>query len=268
MAIMFVVSSLIIIGVNYDMIPLAVNQIWEGAFQPDAAFGGIVGVLIVGFQRAAFSNEAGVGSAPIAHSAVKTRYPASEGITALIGPFVDTVVVCFMTASVIIISNAKHNLFEYGNVVDSTNVLLNGSGEKIGGVDLTSLAFDSAIPHFSILLTIAVILFAISTMISWSYYGLQAWKYLFGKGKVSDVVYKVLFLGFLIIGAMASLDAVISFSDAMIFAMVFPNVIGLILLSPKARAELKKYLNAIKIGKMNAKVDEDSIRDVKENQAD
>lgn len=267
MAIMFVGSSLIILGINYDWIPFALRQIWDGAFQPDAAFGGIVGVLIVGFQRAAFSNEAGVGSASIAHSAVKTRYPASEGLTALIGPFVDTVVVCTMTASVIIITNAKNNLFEYGNV-DTTNVVLNGSGDKIGGVDLTSLAFDTAIPHFSILLTIAVILFAISTMISWSYYGLQAWKYLFGKGKVTDVVYKVLFLFFLVIGSTATLDAVIDFSDAMIFAMVFPNIIGLVLLSPKVRTELKKYFNAIKIGKMNADVDEDSIRDVKENQAD
>lgn len=268
MAIMFVISCLIIIGVNYDMIPFSLRQIWKGAFNPNAAFGGIVGVLIVGFQRAAFSNEAGVGSAPIAHSAVKTRYPASEGITAVVGPFIDTVVVCLMTASVIIITNAKHNLFEYGNVSsDSTNVLLNGTGEKIGGVDLTSLAFDSAIPHFSILLTIAVILFAVSTMISWSYYGLQAWKFLFGKGKVSDTVYKVLFLLFLIIGSAASLDSVIAFSDAMIFAMVFPNVIGLVLLSPKVKKELKKYFSAIKISKMKEKVDEDNLQDVVDSQA-
>lgn len=266
MAIMFVGSSLLILAINYDMIPFALNQIWAGAFQPDAAFGGIVGVLIVGFQRAAFSNEAGIGSASIAHSAVKTRFPASEGLTALVGPFVDTVIVCTMTASVIIITNAKHNLFKYGNV-DTTNVVLNGSGDKIGGVDLTSLAFDTAIPHFSIMLTIAVILFAVSTMISWSYYGLQAWKYLFGKGKITDITYKVLFLAFLIVGSTATLDTVIDFSDAMIFAMAFPNIIGLVLLSPKVREELKKYFNAIKIGNMDADIDEDSRRGVEKNQA-
>jgi AGCS family alanine or glycine:cation symporter len=159
-----------------------------------------------------------------------------------------------MTAIVIIITNAKHNLFSYGNLDAASNVILNGTNKPIGGVDLTSVAFDSAIPHFSIVLAVAVILFAISTMISWSYYGLQAWKYLFGKGKVTDTVYKILFLFFLIVGASSSLEAVIGFSDAMIFAMVFPNIIGLVILSPKVNKELKKYLNAIKIDKMDATV--------------
>jgi AGCS family alanine or glycine:cation symporter len=256
MAIVYVGAGLIIIGINYDMIPYAVNEIWEGAIKPNAAFGGVVGVLIVGFQRAAFSNEAGVGSAAIAHSAVKTRYPASEGLTALLGPFVDTVIICSMTAIVIIITNAKHKLFTYGNLDTSSNVILTGSNEPIGGVGLTSLAFDSAIPHFSIVLSIAIVLFAVSTMISWSYYGLQAWKYLFGKGKVSDTVYKLLFLAFLVVGASSSLEAVIGFSDAMIFAMVFPNIIGLVLLSPKVNQELKKYLSAIKMDKMDATISE------------
>ncbi|MBU3823056.1 alanine:cation symporter family protein [Flavobacteriaceae bacterium XHP0103] len=260
MAIVYVGAGLVILGINYDMIGFAMNEIWEGAIKPNAAFGGVIGVLIVGFQRAAFSNEAGVGSASIAHSAVKTRYPASEGLTALLGPFVDTVIICTMTAIVIIITNAKHKLFTYGNLDAASNVILNGTNEPIGGVDLTSVAFDSAIPHFSIVLAIAVVLFAISTMISWSYYGLQSWKYLFGKGKVSDTVYKVLFLLFLIIGASSSLEAVIGFSDAMIFAMVFPNIIGLVLLSPKVNKELKKYFNAIKIEKMDAEVSEDDVR--------
>ncbi|WP_308990836.1 alanine/glycine:cation symporter family protein [Mariniflexile litorale] len=265
MAIVYVGAGLIIIGINYDMIPYAINEIWEGAIKPNAAFGGIVGVLIVGFQRAAFSNEAGVGSAAIAHSAVKTRYPASEGLTALLGPFVDTVIICSMTAIVIIITNAKHKLFSYGNLDASSNVILTGSNEPIGGVGLTSLAFDSAIPHFSIVLSIAIVLFAVSTMISWSYYGLQAWKYLFGKGKVSDTVYKLLFLVFLVVGASSGLEAVIGFSDAMIFAMVFPNIIGLVLLSPKVNQELKKYLSAIKMDKMDATISkrDTTVKEVK-----
>ncbi|WP_034260033.1 alanine/glycine:cation symporter family protein [Aequorivita capsosiphonis] len=264
MAIVYVGAGMVILGINYDMIPFAANEIWEGAINPNAAFGGVIGVLIVGFQRAAFSNEAGVGSAAIAHSAVKTRYPASEGLTALLGPFVDTVIICTMTAVVIVITNAKHNLFTYGNLDASSNVMLNATNQPINGVDLTSVAFDSAIPHFSIVLTIAVILFAISTMISWSYYGLQSWKFLFGKGKVSDTTYKILFLIFLVVGASSSLGAVIGFSDAMIFAMVFPNIIGLVLLSPQVKKELKKYLNAIKIGKMDAKIHQDSkeVKDV------
>ncbi|RFN58531.1 alanine/glycine:cation symporter family protein [Marixanthomonas ophiurae] len=265
MAIVYVLAGAIIIGINYDMIPFAANQIWDGAVNPNAAFGGVVGVIIVGFQRAAFSNEAGVGSAAIAHSAVKTRYPASEGLTALLGPFVDTVIICTMTAVVIIITNAKHNLFTYGNLDADSNVMLNATNTPINGVDLTSVAFDSAIPYFSIVLTIAVVLFAISTMISWSYYGLQSWKYLFGKGKASDTTYKILFLVFLVIGSASSLGAVIDFSDAMIFAMAFPNIIGLVLLSPKVRDELKKYFNAIKIGKMNADIDHDS-KDVRKTE--
>ncbi len=260
MALVYIGAGLVILGINYDMIGFALGEIWDGAINPNAAFGGIVGVLIVGFQRAAFSNEAGVGSASIAHAAVKTRYPASEGLTALLGPFVDTVIICTMTAIVIIITNAKHKLFTYGNLDAESNVILNGTNQPIGGVDLTSVAFDSAIPHFSIVLAIAVVLFAISTMISWSYYGLQSWKYLFGKGRTSDTIYKVLFLVFLVVGASSSLEAVIGFSDAMIFAMVFPNIIGLVLLSPKVRKELVKYFNAIKIDQMDAEVNEEEAK--------
>lgn len=244
MGIMYVGAALVIILINITALPEAFAQIWLGAFQNNALLGGFIGVIIVGFQRAAFSNEAGVGSASIAHAAVKTKFPASEGIVASIGPFVDTVVICTMTALVIVITNIKSNLFEYANL-DGSNVIMNGTGEKLGGVDLTSVAFDSAIPNFSILLTLAVILFAFSTMLSWSYYGIQGWKYLFGKGKIADLVYKILFLGFVVVGASSSLTSVIDFSDAMIFAMVFPNVIGLVLLAPKVRLELKRYLTAI-----------------------
>lgn len=245
MGIMYVGAALVIIFMNVATIPEALGQIWTGVFENNSLLGGIVGVMIVGFQRAAFSNEAGVGSASIAHAAVKTRFPASEGIVASIGPFVDTVVICTMTALVIVITNIKSNLFDYANLDDKKNVIMNATGEHLGGVDLTSVAFDSAIPNFSILLTIAVILFAFSTMLSWSYYGIQGWKYLFGKGKVADLVYKFLFLGFVVVGASSSLNSVIDFSDAMIFAMVFPNIIGLILLAPKVRGELKRYLTAI-----------------------
>lgn len=252
MAGIYVLAALIIIFANYQYIDDAFGLIFNGAFTPMAGVGGFIGVLIVGFQRAAFSNEAGAGSAAIAHSAVKTNYAASEGVVALLEPFIDTVVICTMTALVIIFFNIDganmQSVFAYG-AVDGSNVILNGTGESLGGVDLTSRAFDAVIPHFSYVLTVAIVLFAFSTMISWSYYGLQSWKYLFGKGKTADIVYKILFLIFVVIGAAATLDAVIKFSDAMILALVFPNMIGLLLLFPRVKEELTKYLGAIKADK-------------------
>ena len=249
MAGIYVLAALIIIFANYSYIDDAFGLIFEGAFTPMAGLGGVVGVIIVGFQRAAFSNEAGAGSAAIAHSAVKTKYSASEGLVALLEPFIDTVVICTMTALVIIFFNIDgsnlESVFKYGSV-EGSNVILNGSGESLGGVDLTSRAFDSVIPGFSYILTIAIVLFAFSTMISWSYYGLQSWKYLFGKGKKADLVYKIIFLLFVIIGAASTLDAVIKFSDAMILALVFPNMIGLLLLFPKVKEELNKFIKAIR----------------------
>lgn len=254
MAGIYVLAALVIIFANFSDIGTAFGLIFDGAFTPMAGLGGLVGVLIVGFQRAAFSNEAGAGSAAIAHSAVRTKYPASEGVVALLEPFIDTVVICTMTALVIIFFNIDggnmQSVFQYGAAGDSaSSVLLNSDGSSIGGVDLTSMAFDSVIPGFSYVLTIAIILFAFSTMISWSYYGLQSWKYLFGKGKTADTVYKILFLVFIVIGAAATLDAVIKFSDAMILALVFPNMIGLFFLFPKVRQEMKRYLGAISIKK-------------------
>ena len=245
MAGVYVLASLVIIFANIKYIGDAFGMIFSGAFSPEAGLGGILGVIIVGFQRAAFSNEAGAGSAAIAHSAVKTKYPASEGVVALLEPFIDTVVICTMTALVIIFFNMDAGAFDYGNAVGST-VLINESGAYVGGVDLTSMAYDSVIPGFRYVLTIAIILFAFSTMISWSYYGLQSWKYLFGRGKKADIMYKVLFLLFVVIGAAATLDAVIKFSDAMILALVFPNMIGLLFLFPKVREEMDKYVNDIK----------------------
>ena len=245
MAVVYVLASLVIIFANIKYIGDAIGMIFSGAFTPEAGLGGIIGVIIVGFQRAAFSNEAGAGSAAIAHSAVKTKYPASEGIVALMEPFIDTVVVCTMTALVIIFFNMDAGAFDYGSAQGST-VLINETQQYIGGVDLTSMAYDSVIPGFRYVLTVAIILFAFSTMISWSYYGLQSWKFLFGRGRTADIVYKVLFLLFVVIGAGATLDAVIKFSDAMILALVFPNMIGLLLLFPKVREELNKYVSAIK----------------------
>ncbi|MGZ0014871.1 alanine/glycine:cation symporter family protein [Yeosuana sp. AK3] len=252
MAGLYILASLVIIFANFSDIGLAFTLIIDGAFSPMAGLGGLVGVLIVGFQRAAFSNEAGAGSAAIAHSAVRTKYPASEGVVALLEPFIDTVVICTMTALVIIFFNINgtdvQSVFNY-TAEHGSSVILNSNGNTISGVDLTSMAFDSVIPHFSYVLTIAIVLFAFSTMISWSYYGLQAWKYLFGKGKMADLVYKILFLIFVVIGAAATLDAVIKFSDAMILALVFPNMVGLFFLFPKVRQEMKRYLNAISIKK-------------------
>ena len=252
MAGIYVLAALVIIFANFSDIGTAFGLIIDGAFTPMAGLGGLVGVIIVGFQRAAFSNEAGAGSAAIAHSAVKTKYPASEGVVALLEPFIDTVVICTMTALVIIFFNIDggnmQSIFAYGGD-GASNVILNSDGSAIGGVDLTSMAFDSVIPGFSYILTIAIVLFAFSTMISWSYYGLQSWKYLFGKGKTADTVYKILFLVFIVIGAAATLDAVIKFSDAMILALVFPNMIGLFFLFPKVREEMAKYIAAIKSSK-------------------
>lgn len=247
MAVLYVGACLFIIFSNFDLLDEAFMQIFSEAFTPRAEIVGLLtGVIIIGFKRAAFSNEAGAGSAAIAHSAVKTKYPASEGVVALLEPFIDTVIICTMTALVIVLFNMG-DVFVYGGY--TTNVILKDTGESIGGVGLTSMAFDAALPGFSKVLTIAIVLFAFSTMISWSYYGLQAWKYLFGRGKSADLTYKILYLIFVIVGAASTLDAVIRFSDAMILALVFPNMIGLLLLFPKVREELKIYLDAINVFK-------------------
>ena len=229
MAILYVGMGLIVIAVKYADIPTAFGLIFSEAFAPTAVAGGILGAMISGFQRAAFSNEAGVGSAAIAHSAVKTNLPASEGVVALLEPFIDTVIICTMSALIIVVTNIDGGFMAYGSKISD-------------GVGLTSKAFETVIPYSSYILMVVVVLFAFSTMISWSYYGLQAWKYLFGKSKVADITYKVIFCLFTVIGASASLGAVIDFSDAMIFAMVFPNMIGLVILAPVIKAELKKYL--------------------------
>ncbi len=234
MAGLYVLGALVVLGVNYTHIGDAFRLIFEGAFSGLGVAGGLVGVMIQGIRRGAFSNEAGVGSAAIAHSAVRTKYPASEGIVALLEPFIDTVIICTMTALVIIIANFDNNIIEYGVPVNE-------------GVELTATAFDSVIPHFSAVLTVAVILFAFSTMISWSYYGLQGWIFLFGRGRVTELIYKLIFCIFIWVGSVISLGSVIDFSDAMIFAMVVPNIIGVVILTPVIRKELIRYKNAISL---------------------
>jgi AGCS family alanine or glycine:cation symporter len=241
MAVLYLAACLYIILSNFSLVDNAFALIFQEAFDPQAiGVGGVIGVLLVGFKRAAFSNEAGAGSASIAHSAVKTKYSASEGLVALLEPFIDTVVICTMTALVIIIYNFGGN-FDYGG---EGSVMIDGVAYE--GAGITSKAFGQYIPYSNVFLTIAVVLFAVSTMISWSYYGLQSWKFLFGRGKTADLTYKLLFLGFVVIGAAASMDSIWGFSDAMIFAMVFPNMIGLFFLFPIVKKELARYLSAIK----------------------
>ena len=241
MALMYILACLYIIITNISFIDDAFGMIFSQAFNPQAGLGGLLGVLITGFRRAAFSNEAGAGSASIAHSAVKTKYAASEGLVALLEPFIDTVVICTMTALVIIIFNGDSTIFQYGG--EGGIVMIDGQPAE--GAAITAAAFAKYISFSGPFLTIAVVLFAVSTMISWSYYGLQSWMYVFGKSKISDLTYKILFLIFIVIGAAGDMSAVWTFSDAMILALVFTNMIGLFFLFPKVKEELNRYLEAI-----------------------
>ena len=266
MALLYILACVYILTINFNFIDDAFSLIISEAFNPQAiGVGGIIGVLMVGFKRAAFSNEAGAGSASIAHSAVKTKYSASEGLVALLEPFIDTVVICTMTALVIITFNSQQH-FEYGDMTtlameqsDGTydlsvdGVLYEDVKGKVliddqlyEGAGITAKAFSEYIDNADWFLALAVFLFAISTMISWSYYGLQSWKYLFGRGKRADLTYKLLFCLFIVIGAAASMNSIWAFSDAMIFAMVFPNMIGLYFLFPVVKEQLNKYLKVIK----------------------
>ena len=232
MAVLYVGAALVVIFANFGQIGTVFALIFDGAFNSDAALGGVIGVLIQGFRRAAFSNEAGVGSASIAHAAAKTSEPVSEGIVSLLEPLIDTVVICTMTALVIIIT---------GHHVDTGG---------LGGVQLTSSAFGSVISWFPYLLVVAIFLFAFSTMVSWSYYGLKSWEYLFGKSKFSEYSYKIIFLIFIVIGSSVSLGAVLDFSDMMILAMAFPNILGLLFLSKEVKSDLDSYFSRLKSGEI------------------
>ena len=249
MALLYVGAALIIILMNIGNIGWAFGEIFRGAFTETGIAGGAIGALIQGFRRAAFSNEAGVGSAAIAHSAVRTKEPITEGLVSLLEPFIDTVVICTMTALVIIFTRqlmidpetGLYMLGENGRIVTATGA---------SGVGLTSAAFGSTISWFPYVLVIAVVLFAFSTMISWSYYGLKSWTFLFGEGKTQELVFKLLFCFFVIVGAAASLDPVIDFSDAAIFAMAIVNIIGLYVLMPIVKRELDSYMRRLKSGEI------------------
>lgn len=227
MTISYVIGCFVVIFEHYDRIGATFSLIVSSAVSGEAVTGGAVGVMLIGIQRAVFSNEAGVGSAPIAHSAAKTKYAASEGLVGLLEPFIDTVVICSMTAFVIICTG------DYIN-----------TGKD--GITITSESFSSVIPWFKYVLSIAVILFALSTLISWSYYGLQAWKFLFGKSQKVDIAYKLLFCGVIVVGAAMAPGNVIDFSDAALLAMCFPNLIGVFILLPVVKSELTRFLHFVK----------------------
>lgn len=231
MALLYVGTALVVIGANYTDIPGALYAIVGQAFTPEGATGGFFAVLILGFRRAAFSNEAGIGSSSIAHAAVKTGEPLTQGFVAMLEPFIDTVVICTITALVITVT-----VYDPALLSDGT----------MSGVELTSSAFASVIPWFPYALAVVIMLFAYSTMISWSYYGLEGCVYLFGNRRSAKLTFNAVFCTFVIIGCTTQLDAVLDFSDAMIFAMALANVLGLYLLAPVVKRDLDAYWQRVK----------------------
>ena len=227
----YIVACLFILGSHVGEIPAAFKLILTQAFSPDAAFGGFLGVLIIGIKLAVFSNEAGIGSAAIAHSAAKVKNPIEEGVVALLEPFIDTIIVCTMTALVIIITGA------YLDPANSDFIANNQGGA------LTSAAMGGVIPWFPYILAIAVFLFAFSTMIAWSYYGERCWVYLFGDN--SSISYKILFLIFTFLGSIITATNILDFSDLMILGMAFPNILGLLILSGTVRKDLNHYIKSL-----------------------
>ena len=225
MALLYVVSALVIVAINADRVPAAFVAIWNGAFAPEGVAGGILGVIIVGFRRAVFSNEAGLGSAAIAHATARTPKPVSEGFVALLEPFIDTVVICTMTALVIITTIYHPSL----------------AGGDVSGVELTTRAFASALSWSPIPLAVATVLFAFSTMIAWAYYGLKAFTYLAGEGRMRDLGFKTFYCLTVIVGSSITLGALVDLSDALVFVVAIPNLIGLYLMAPVVKRELERY---------------------------
>ena len=234
MALAYVMGSLTVIFLNAERIPWAVSAIATEAFSPTAMSGGMLGVMIMGFQRAVFSNEAGIGSAAIAHSAVKTHEPITEGFVALMEPFIDTVVICTMTALVILTTVYEPEL----------------AGAGMQGIELTSRAFSSTLSWSTVPLSIIAIMFAFSTMLSWSYYGLKGWTYIMGESVRAEIVFKAIFCAFAALGCMIQLDAVLDFSDALVFVIALPNIIGLYILAPIVKTELKNYQARLNSGEI------------------
>ncbi|MCZ6831295.1 MAG: amino acid carrier protein [Gammaproteobacteria bacterium] len=225
MAVFYCTCGLVILSMNYAALPFAFNAIITGAFSPDGVAGGALGVLILGFQRAVFSNEAGIGSASIAHSAVRTNEPVTEGYVSLLEPFIDTIVISSITALVIITTFYYEPNFTQG----------------LGGIDMTSHAFERNISWSPYAIALAGILFAFSTMISWSYYGLKGWTYLVGEGRLADLSFKFVFCIFVALGCILQLSAVLEFSDALVFVICVPNILGLYILAPVLKRELESY---------------------------
>ncbi len=238
MCLLYVAACLLIIVSNFTRIPELLVTIVSHAFSPYALYGGFVGVLVTGIKRAAFSNEAGLGSAAFAHAAAKTDEPAREGMVAMIGPFIDTIVICLMTGLVCLIT---------GVYADPQFIGQAQQGQPVGAA-MTAAAFETFIPGARYVLAIAVVLFAYSTMISWSYYGERAWEYLFGEETI--IGYRVIFVVFVFLGAVTALDNVLSFTDMMILGMAFPNIIGGVILSQQIKATLTEYWNRLKSGQM------------------
>ncbi len=236
MCTIYVIACLFIILAHAGQVPAAFGEIFSSAFTMEAGFGGFLGILVIGFKRAAFSNEAGIGSAAIAHSAAKTEYPVREGIVALLEPFIDTVVVCTMTALVIVISGAWNNP-EYADMIAGNN-----------GAALTAAAMGETISWFPHVLALAAALFAYSTMISWSYYGERCWSWMFGDG--SSNIYKLIFIVFTFLGSVVSATNVLEFGDLMILGMALPNILGVLILSGVVKRELDDYTTKLKSGEM------------------
>lgn len=233
MCVIYLIAGIVILAVNHDMIVGAFGKIVSEAFTPRAGLGGVLGVVVTGFRRAAFSNEAGIGSASIAHSAATTNEPVREGLVALLEPFIDTIVICTMTGLVVVVTG------EYLNTFD-------GPDSTFRGVLMTSAAFETVLPWFPYVLAVAVFLFAFSTMVSWSYYGERCWVFLFGES--GTFVYRVLFLGFIVLGSILKLSSVMDFSDLMVLGMAFPNILGLLLLTPQVRDKLADYWKRYEAG--------------------
>ena len=225
MVLLYVIGAFAVLILNYQALPGAVAAIVTGAFSMQGVTGGVLGIMIIGFQRAAFSNEAGLGSAAIAHSAVKTDSPLTEGFVALLEPFIDTVVICTLTGLVLVTTFDPQTLM----------------GGGISGIEMTTAAFESKISWSPLPLSIAALLFAFSTMLAWAYYGTKGWTYLFGEGKGKELTFSLIFCTFIVIGASVQLKAILDFADALIFVMAIPNLIGLYILAPEVKRDLKAY---------------------------
>jgi len=240
MILIYLAACLWIVLINIDAVPAALSKIVTEAFAPIAVAGGMVGALVQGFKRAAFSSEAGLGSAAIVHSTAAVKYPVRQGMVALYEPFIDTIIICTMTALVIVITGVYN---------DPATLALR---EASKGAALTSVAFGSQVSWFPVILTLCVVLFAYSTMISWSYYGERCWTYLFGER--ASLVYRVLFLAFIVVASIASAANMLDFTDLLVLAMAFPNLIGLYLLSGKVKAALGVYQSRLRSGELDREV--------------